>query len=171
MSREPLKWHDRNAKDNPAFLDALAKVRDMGVHEGWVLSLRSGDPDCNRLVRGNRDRQSRVFLEQATFDRRAVGGRATFRRCEMEIPKPSELQNVFALNKPFTRDTPLKFDKRTSTVATPMSPLPSKIPASSLFPDCRPELRISRICPASRATRVAATFVSLNGQTPTKFVG
>ena len=35
MSREPLKWHDRNAKDNPAFLDALAKVRDMGVHEGW----------------------------------------------------------------------------------------------------------------------------------------
>jgi hypothetical protein len=35
MSREPLKWHDRNAKDNPPFLDALAKVRDMGVHEGW----------------------------------------------------------------------------------------------------------------------------------------
>jgi hypothetical protein len=35
MSHEPLKWHDRNAKDNPAFLDALAKVRDMGVHEGW----------------------------------------------------------------------------------------------------------------------------------------
>jgi hypothetical protein len=35
MSRDPLKWHDRNAKDNPPFLDALAKVRDMGVHEGW----------------------------------------------------------------------------------------------------------------------------------------
>ena len=30
-----LKWHDRNAKDNPPFLDALAKIRDMGVHEGW----------------------------------------------------------------------------------------------------------------------------------------
>jgi hypothetical protein len=35
MSREPLKRHDRNAKNNPTFLDALAKVRDLGVHEGW----------------------------------------------------------------------------------------------------------------------------------------
>jgi hypothetical protein len=41
MSREPLKWHDRNAKDNSPFLDALAKVRDMGVHEGWCYRRQS----------------------------------------------------------------------------------------------------------------------------------
>lgn len=34
MSRKPLKWHHRNATDNPLFLDALTKVRDMGVQEG-----------------------------------------------------------------------------------------------------------------------------------------
>jgi hypothetical protein len=32
---EPLKWYDANAKDNPAFLKALAEVRRVGVHEGW----------------------------------------------------------------------------------------------------------------------------------------
>jgi hypothetical protein len=32
---EPLKWYDANAKDNPAFLKALAEVRRIGVHEGW----------------------------------------------------------------------------------------------------------------------------------------
>ena len=30
-----LKWHDHNAKDNPPFLDALAKARDIAVREGW----------------------------------------------------------------------------------------------------------------------------------------
>jgi hypothetical protein len=29
------KWYDDNAKDNPAFLKALAEVRRIGVHEGW----------------------------------------------------------------------------------------------------------------------------------------
>jgi hypothetical protein len=29
-----VKWHDRNAKDNSPFLDALAKARDIGVREG-----------------------------------------------------------------------------------------------------------------------------------------
>jgi hypothetical protein len=47
MSREPLKWHDRNAKDNPPFLDALAKVRDMGVHEGWCYHHVKASPDCH----------------------------------------------------------------------------------------------------------------------------
>jgi hypothetical protein len=70
MSREPLKWHDRNAKDNPPFLDALAKVRDMGGRSRrLVLSPRPGDPDCHRPVRGSRDWQSRVFLEQAALNR------------------------------------------------------------------------------------------------------
>jgi hypothetical protein len=32
---EPLKWYDANAKDNPAFLKALAEVRRIGMHEGW----------------------------------------------------------------------------------------------------------------------------------------
>jgi hypothetical protein len=78
--------------------------------------------------------------------------------------KIAHLQNfLHLLAEPFTRDTPLKFDKRTSTVATPMSALPSKIPASSPFPDCRRQLRISRICPASRATRIAAALGSLKG--------
>ena len=29
------KWHDHNARDNPPFLDALAKARDIAVREGW----------------------------------------------------------------------------------------------------------------------------------------
>jgi hypothetical protein len=35
MPGEIPKWHDRNAKDNPPFLDALAKARDIAVQEGW----------------------------------------------------------------------------------------------------------------------------------------
>jgi hypothetical protein len=32
---DALKWYDANATDNPPFLDALAEVRRIGVHEGW----------------------------------------------------------------------------------------------------------------------------------------
>jgi hypothetical protein len=35
MRGEIPKWHDANAKDNPPFLDALAKARDIAVREGW----------------------------------------------------------------------------------------------------------------------------------------
>jgi hypothetical protein len=35
MRDETPKWHDNNAKDNPPFLDALAKVRDIAIREGW----------------------------------------------------------------------------------------------------------------------------------------
>jgi hypothetical protein len=28
------KWYDRNAKDNPPFLDALGEARDIAVREG-----------------------------------------------------------------------------------------------------------------------------------------
>jgi hypothetical protein len=33
--REPLKWYDANATDNPPFLKALAEVRKIGLSEGW----------------------------------------------------------------------------------------------------------------------------------------
>jgi hypothetical protein len=32
------KWHDHNARDNPPFLDALAKAQDIAVMEGWCTS-------------------------------------------------------------------------------------------------------------------------------------
>jgi hypothetical protein len=32
---EPLKWYDDNAKDNPPWIDALAKVRHLACREGW----------------------------------------------------------------------------------------------------------------------------------------
>jgi hypothetical protein len=35
MRGEIPKWHDPNAKDNPPFLDALGKARDIAVREGW----------------------------------------------------------------------------------------------------------------------------------------
>jgi hypothetical protein len=35
MVKEPLRWYDANAADNPPFLKALAEVRRIGVHEGW----------------------------------------------------------------------------------------------------------------------------------------
>jgi hypothetical protein len=34
MRGEIPKWHDANAKDNPPFLDALAKARDIAIREG-----------------------------------------------------------------------------------------------------------------------------------------
>jgi hypothetical protein len=32
---EPVKWYDANAKDNPPWIDALAKVRHLACREGW----------------------------------------------------------------------------------------------------------------------------------------
>jgi hypothetical protein len=32
---EPPKWYDANAKDNPPWIDALAKVRHLACREGW----------------------------------------------------------------------------------------------------------------------------------------
>jgi hypothetical protein len=43
---EPPKWYDANAKDNPPWIDALAKVRTLACRQGWcyqyvhVISLR-----------------------------------------------------------------------------------------------------------------------------------
>jgi hypothetical protein len=33
--REPLKWYDANAPDNPPWIKALAKVRHLATPEGW----------------------------------------------------------------------------------------------------------------------------------------
>jgi hypothetical protein len=32
---EPPKWYDANAKDNPPWINALAKVRHLACREGW----------------------------------------------------------------------------------------------------------------------------------------
>jgi hypothetical protein len=33
--REPLKWYDANATDNPPWIKALAEVRHLATREGW----------------------------------------------------------------------------------------------------------------------------------------
>jgi hypothetical protein len=33
--REPLKWYDANAADNPPWIKALAEVRHLAAREGW----------------------------------------------------------------------------------------------------------------------------------------
>jgi hypothetical protein len=33
--REPLKWYDANATDNPPGIRALAEVRHLACREGW----------------------------------------------------------------------------------------------------------------------------------------
>jgi hypothetical protein len=33
--REPLKWYDANATDNPRWIKALAEVRHLAPREGW----------------------------------------------------------------------------------------------------------------------------------------
>jgi hypothetical protein len=33
--REPLKWYDANAADNPPWIKALAEVRHLACREGW----------------------------------------------------------------------------------------------------------------------------------------
>jgi hypothetical protein len=33
--REPLKWFDANATDNPPWIKALAEVRHLACREGW----------------------------------------------------------------------------------------------------------------------------------------
>jgi hypothetical protein len=33
--REPLKWYDHNATDNPPWIKALAEVRRLAPREGW----------------------------------------------------------------------------------------------------------------------------------------
>jgi hypothetical protein len=33
--REPLKWYDYNAADNPPWIKALGEVRRLATREGW----------------------------------------------------------------------------------------------------------------------------------------
>jgi hypothetical protein len=33
--REPPKWYDANAKDNPPWIKALAEVRTLACRQGW----------------------------------------------------------------------------------------------------------------------------------------
>jgi hypothetical protein len=33
--REPLKWYDANATDNPPWIKALGEVRHLACQEGW----------------------------------------------------------------------------------------------------------------------------------------
>jgi hypothetical protein len=53
------KWYDPNAKDNPAFLKALAEVRRIGVHEGWcyhhVQAILLSIDQYAEAVTGNRE--------------------------------------------------------------------------------------------------------------------
>jgi hypothetical protein len=56
---EPLKYYDANAKDNPPWIDALAKVRHLACREGWchrhVQAITVSIDQYAETALGNRD--------------------------------------------------------------------------------------------------------------------
>jgi hypothetical protein len=51
---EPPKWYDANAKDNPPWIDALAKVRHLACREGW--RYHTSKPSSSRSISTRRVR-------------------------------------------------------------------------------------------------------------------
>jgi hypothetical protein len=61
--REPLKWYDANATDNPPWIKALAEVRHLATREGWRYHHVQADHCRHRPVRRVSAGQSRILLE------------------------------------------------------------------------------------------------------------
>jgi hypothetical protein len=64
--REPLKWYDHNATDNPPWIKALADFRHLAAREGWRYHhVQAIIVAIDQYAGGAR--QSRVLPEWATW--------------------------------------------------------------------------------------------------------